>query len=105
MATPEGIANVAMSAFVHVLAGAKVLTEPKPAAPAMTVDDGARLLCELSRSVRLSEPDLDKDQLIDSIAMVDYAWTQARTVGIPQAQMSDAQEAYRLLLAHHRAHP
>jgi len=102
MATPEGIANVAMAAFVEHLAKAGCLTEPKPPAPAMTVEDAAKLLCTLSRSVRLSEPDVDFEQLIDVPAMVDYAWTQAVNAGIPPAELSQAHEARRLLLAHHR---
>lgn len=102
MATPEGIADVAVSVFVHALAQAGCLTEPKPPAPTLSLEDGARLLCELSRAVRLSDPDEDYRQLLESPAMVDYAWTQAATAGIPAAQQSDAQEARRLLLAHHR---
>lgn len=102
MATPEGIANVAMATFVEHLAEAGCLTEPKPAAPAMTVEDAAKLLCALSRSVRLSEPDVDYQQLIDSSAMVDFAWAQAAGAGIPPAELSQAHEARRLLLAHHR---
>lgn len=102
MATPEGIANVAMATFVEHLANAGCLTEPKPPAPPMTVEDAAKLLCELSRSVRLSEPDVDYEQLLESPAMVDYAWVQAAGAGIPPTELSRAHEARRLLIAHHR---
>lgn len=102
MATPEGIANVAMATFVEHLAKAGCLTEPKPPAPELTVDDAAKLLCRLSQSVRLSEPDVDYEQLLETQAMVDYAWTQASAAGIPPTELSQAHEARRLLLAHHR---
>lgn len=68
----------------------------------MTVKDAARLLCRLSSHVRLSEPDVDFQQLLDSDAMVTFAWTQSVAAGIPPTEMSDAQEARRLLIEHHR---
>lgn len=91
-----------MSALVHVLAEAGCLSEPRPEREPMTVEDAARLLCRLSGHVRLSEPDVDYKQLLDSDAMLTFAWTQAVASGIPPAEMNDAQEARRVLLAHHR---
>lgn len=94
-----------MSAMVHELATAGCLSEPKPPAPQMTTEHAARLLCELSRHVRLSDPDEDHKSLLTSDAMVTFAWNQAVLAGIPPTQQSEAHEARRVLLAHHRAQP
>lgn len=91
-----------MSVLVRHLAEAGCLVEPTPPKPPMTVDDAARLLCRLSGHVRLSEPDVDYQQLTGSEAMVTFAWTQAVNAGIPPSEQSEAHEARRVLLAHHR---
>ena len=41
-------------------------------------------------------------QLLDSAAMVTYAWNQAISAGIPPAERNAAEEARSVLRAHHR---
>lgn len=95
------LADVAMVALLSVLESAGALTEPKPAQEPPTAREAAILLCELSRSVRLSDPEEDHVQLLRSPAMVDYAWSQVRS-GLSPQQTTDAQEARRVLIQFHR---
>lgn len=104
LTTPSEIATEAMIAMTEVLEAAKVLQEPQaPAPPAMTVADAAKLLCRLSRTVRLDEPEADHVQLLQVPTMVDYAWSHAVAEGIPPAEATEANEALRLLREHHAA--
>lgn len=96
------VADAVTVAVVHHLAQADVLHLPPPAAPAMTVEDAARLLCRLSGAVRLDPPEEEYVQLIKGLPMVDYAWGQAQRAGIPPADATAAHEARALLLTHHR---
>lgn len=84
-----------------MLLEAKCLSEPPPPEPEMTVEDAAKLLCLLSRTRRLDEPETDYVQLLERAEMVDYAWLAAINAGVLPADMSRAQQARRLLLAHH----
>lgn len=98
----DEIADAAMSELVRHLAEAGCLTEPAPEPEPMTLDDAARLLCALSCAPKINPPDEEYGQLIESPAMVKYAWDQAVNVGIPPDQVSAAHEARRVLRDHHR---
>lgn len=91
--------GVALAEFTRVLTVAGALVEPQPA---MTVEDAAKLLCELSCSPKLSDPDEDHVSLLRSDAMVKYAWDQAVGAGIPGGQRNAAEQARQLLREHHR---
>lgn len=96
------VVQAAMASLVHVLSEAGCLVEPAPPKPAMTVQEAAVLLCELSRHPRLSDPEDDYALLLKRPDMVDFAWAQSLARSIPPAQLNDAHEARRLLLDHHR---
>jgi hypothetical protein len=98
----QAAADAAMTALVRHLSLAGCLGPPAPPKPEMTPERAARLLCELSCAPRINPPDEEYGQLLASPAMVTYAWNQAVGAGIPPAQQSDAHEARRVLLAHHR---
>jgi hypothetical protein len=102
LATTPEVATAAMSAMAHVLHEAGCLREPPPPAEPMSDTDAAKLLCRLSRTRRLDDPDTDHVQLLQVPTMVDYAWDAAVAAGIPPADATAAHEARRLLLARHQ---
>ena len=100
--SPAEAADTAMSVLLHRLQEAGCLTEPVPAKPAMTLQEAAELLCELSDAPKLQPPAEGADQLIRMGPMVTYAWRKAQHAGIPPMQMSAAFQAKALLTEHHR---
>lgn len=97
----ESVSKAAVVAAVGVLHEAGCLVEPSVAAPELTVEEAAQLLCQLSGRRRLDEPEKDYVQLIASADMVDYAWDGVIRAGLDPADITRAQQARRLLLAHH----
>jgi hypothetical protein len=98
------VAQVAVAAAVQVIVDAGHLTtHPAPLpAPELTVEDAAKLLCELSGTPRLDEPDKDWVQLRDSEAMVDYAYTEATRRGLSAGDVAKAIAARDVLRRYHR---
>lgn len=95
------LADVAMVTLLQVLEQAGTIVEPKPPKQPMTPREAAVLLCELSGSVKLSDPEEDYVQLLESPAMLTYAWSQVRS-GLDAEETTAANEARRVLIAHHR---
>ena len=105
-ATVDQVATSAMGALVQALADAGCLAEPVDPPPAMTLQEAAELLCRLSRTRRLDEPEKDAEQLLTAVTglgMVEYAWNAATAAGIAPADADRAHEARRLLLTLHGA--
>jgi hypothetical protein len=96
------IATYAAEAVIRSLADSGHLAaEPVGRKVAPSVEDAAKLLCRLSRTRRLDEPEEDWTQLRDSLAMVEYAWTAAQKAGIPPTDQADANAARAVLLTLH----
>jgi hypothetical protein len=89
---------------VQVIVEARHLTTyPEPvAAPELTVEEAAKVLCELSGTVRLDEPDKDWVQLRDSDAMVAYAYTEASRRGLGGADLAKLIAARDVLRRYHQ---
>lgn len=95
------VTREAVVAAVAVLNDAGCLAAPPPKAPELTVEDAARLLCRLSRTRLLDDPENDYQQLLDRSDRVEYAWANAVKAGIDPADAEHAHAARRLLEAHH----
>lgn len=94
------VANAVTVAVVRTLEDAGCLAEPKATEPGL--EDAAKLLCALSQSVKLNDPEEDFHQLLEREDMVTYALRQAQAAGLDPREQSEALAARRVLLAHHQ---